>query len=79
MIVCCYTITGTHRIKVVIGKIRTKKDSHKSVRIFVGSIEMNVRNSISNTSCTSSGEMEMVMVVTAVVIVVRVEMQFIVC
>ena len=63
---------------MVIRKIRTKY-SHKFVRIFVGRIEMNVRNSVSITSCTSDDEIEMVMLVTIVVLVDVVEMQLIVC
>ena len=63
LMVCEYTITGTLRVKVAIRNIKTK-DSHKSVRIFVGRIEMKVRNSISNTYCTSGGEIEVVRLVT---------------
>ena len=59
---------------MVLSKISTKY-SHKFVKIFVGRIEMNVRNSISSTSCTSGGEIEMVMLVTVVVLIAVVEMQ----
>ena len=63
---------------MVIRKIRTK-DSHKFVRIFLGRTEMNVRNSISSTSCTSGGEIEMDMLVTVVVLIAVLEMQLVVC
>ena len=51
----------------------------KFVKIFVGRIEMNARNNISSTSCTSGGEIEMVMLVTVVVLVAVVNMQLTVC
>ena len=62
----------------IVSVLRTK-DSQKFVRIFVDIPEMNVLQSISTTTRTSGGEIEMVMLVTVAVLVIVVEMQLMVC